>query len=81
MLILTRKLGEKIAIGNEITVIVAEINGTHVKIGVEAPREITIYREEIFSRTIRENRSAAGINLKRLQKALNAQKQLKESNQ
>ena len=70
MLILTRKLGEKISIGSEVTVVVTEINGTNVKIGVEAPREISIYREEILSGTIRENRTASGVNLKQLQEVL-----------
>ncbi len=70
MLVLTRKLGEKIAIGNEITVVVTQIHGSHVKLGVEAPKEVSIYREEILAKTIRENRSAAGANLKGLQKLL-----------
>jgi len=70
MLVLTRKLGEKIAIGNEIMVVVTEIRGTHVKLGVEAPKTISIYREEVLARTIRENRDAAGAKLQGLQKLL-----------
>ena len=70
MLVLTRNLGEKIAIGNEIMVVVTEIRGNHVKLGVEAPQEISIYREEVLTRTIEENKSAVGGNLLGLQELL-----------
>jgi len=70
MLVLTRKLGEKIAIGNEITVVVTQIQGNHVKLGVEAPKEISIYREEVLAKTIRQNRNAAAANLKGLETLL-----------
>ncbi|MFQ5596598.1 MAG: carbon storage regulator CsrA [Nitrospiria bacterium] len=70
MLVLTRKLGEKISIGNDITVVVTGIHGTYVKLGVEAPRNIAIYREEVLARTIRENRSAAGANIQELRNLL-----------
>lgn len=81
MLVLTRKLGEKIAIGNEIMVVVTEIHGTHVKIGVEAPKEISIYREEVLARTVRENRSAASVNLQGLQEVLKKGGQTKTKGQ
>lgn len=67
MLVLTRKLGEKIAIGNEITVVVTEIRGNHVKLGVAAPKAVSIYREEVLNRTIEENKAAANGDLKGLQ--------------
>jgi carbon storage regulator len=53
MLILTRKLGEAIAIGDEVKVHLLEIKGRQVKVGVEAPAHITVHREEIY-RSIRE---------------------------
>jgi carbon storage regulator len=53
MLILTRKLGEAIAIGDEVKVHLLEIKGRQVRIGVEAPPHITVHREEIY-RSIRE---------------------------
>lgn len=48
MLILTRKLGERITIGEEIVVTILEIHGRQVKIGIEAPREMAVHREEVF---------------------------------
>jgi len=50
MLILTRKLGEKINIGDDITVTLVEIKGTQVKLGIEAPKTIEIHRQEIYER-------------------------------
>ncbi|MBN2426111.1 MAG: carbon storage regulator CsrA [Calditrichaceae bacterium] len=50
MLVLTRRLGESITIGDEIRVIVVDIDGNQVKLGIEAPREIEIYREELFEK-------------------------------
>jgi len=51
MLILTRKLGEAIAIGDEVKVHLLEIKGRQVRIGVEAPPHITVHREEIYGRS------------------------------
>lgn len=59
MLVLTRKLGESIAIGNEIKITVIEIKGKQVQIGITAPSNIKIYREEIFKRIQEENKKAA----------------------
>lgn len=50
MLVLTRRLGEAITIGDNIKLIVVEIDGNQVKLGIEAPREIEIYREELFEK-------------------------------
>jgi carbon storage regulator len=55
MLILTRKLGEKINIGDDITVTLVEIKGTQVKLGIEAPKTIEIHRQEIYERIREEN--------------------------
>jgi carbon storage regulator len=55
MLILTRKLGERITIGNDIVISLLEIKGSQVKLGIEAPKGISIYRQEIYERIRREN--------------------------
>ena len=50
MLVLTRRLGEAITIGENVKVVVVDIDGNQVKLGIEAPREIEIYREELYER-------------------------------
>jgi carbon storage regulator len=59
MLVLTRKLGESIRIGDNITVKIVDLDGRHVKLGIEAPKNITVNREEIYERIQRENRAAS----------------------
>ncbi len=59
MLVLTRKTGEVIAIGDEIKVKLLEIKGGQIKLGIEAPSHITVHREEIFARIVAENKRAA----------------------
>jgi carbon storage regulator len=59
MLILTRKSGERIIIGDQIRVTVLEVRGKQVRLGIEAPRDTMVHREEIFQRIQRENRLAA----------------------
>lgn len=54
MLLLTRKLGENIRIGDDITITVVEVKGSHVKLGIDAPPEVTVHREEIYKRIQRE---------------------------
>lgn len=61
MLILTRKLGEKITIGNDIVIRVMEIKGSQIKLGIEAPKHIEVHREEIYERIKKENLLAAQI--------------------
>ena len=61
MLILTRKLGERIAIGDDITVTLLEIRGTQVKLGIEAPQSISIHRQEIYERISEENLMSSGV--------------------
>jgi len=54
MLILTRRVGETVVIGNDVTVTVLGVKGNQVRLGVNAPREIAVHREEIFERIKRE---------------------------
>ena len=54
MLILTRRVGETINIGDEVTVTVLAIRGNQVRIGVSAPKEIPVHREEIYKRVKKE---------------------------
>ena len=50
MLILTRTEGEKLRIGDDITVVILGVRGNQVRLGVDAPREIPVHREEIYQR-------------------------------
>jgi carbon storage regulator len=59
MLILARKLNERIMIGDNVQVSVVEIKGDQVKLGIDAPRSVKVYRHEVFEAIQRENRSAA----------------------
>ncbi|ADB48455.1 carbon storage regulator CsrA [Conexibacter woesei] len=59
MLIITRRPGEKIVLGDDITVTVMEVSGQTVRLGIDAPKELPIYREEIWAAVKRENQAAA----------------------
>jgi len=61
MLILSRKTDEKIKIGEDITLTIIEIRGDQVKIGVEAPKNVKVFRQEVFNAIKNENKSAAEI--------------------
>lgn len=50
MLILTRKTGERVRIGDDVVVTVFGVNGNQVRIGVDAPRDVVVHREEIYQR-------------------------------
>lgn len=60
MLILTRKLGESITIGDSIRVSVLGIRGRQVRLGIDAPAEVVVHREEIYVKIQQENRKAVG---------------------
>ena len=59
MLVLTRKLGENIRIGDAVKITVLEVRSGQVKLGIEAPPEVKVHREEIYVRIQEENRKAA----------------------
>lgn len=58
MLILTRRVGETLMIGDEVTVTVLGVKGNQVRIGVNAPRDVAVHREEIYERIKREQAGA-----------------------
>lgn len=59
MLVLTRKVGESINIGNNIKVTIINMDGGQVRLGIEAPRDVIVHREEIYIKILEENRQAA----------------------
>lgn len=59
MLILTRKLGEGIRVGDDVVVKIVEIRGGQVRLGIEAPRAVPVHREEVFQMIRRQNEMAA----------------------
>lgn len=59
MLVLTRKRDESIIIGDNIKITVVDVRGDQVKIGIDAPRSISVHREEIYNEIQKENRRAA----------------------
>ena len=66
MLVLTRKLGETIVIGEDIVIKVVDIHGKQIRLGIEAPKEISIFRGEIYDRIKAENKAASHGNSKDL---------------
>jgi carbon storage regulator len=58
MLILTRKVNETVMIGNDVTITVLGVNGSQVRIGVSAPKNVAVHREEIYDRIKREQPSS-----------------------
>ncbi len=59
MLIITRRAGQKIMLGDDVTVHVMEIVGNSVRLGVEAPKSLPVYREEIWAAVKEENQASA----------------------
>jgi carbon storage regulator len=61
MLVLTRKLGESIRISDNIIVKVVDLDSRHVKLGIDAPRAVSVNREEIYERIQNENKAASAL--------------------
>ncbi len=59
MLVLTRKIGESIQINEDVKITVIDIKGKNIRLGIEAPKDTKIYREEVFLKIKEENKSAA----------------------
>jgi carbon storage regulator len=59
MLVLTRKLGESIAIDDHIKIVVVQIKGKQVRLGIEAPKETKIHREEVYLAIQEQNKTAS----------------------
>ena len=58
MLILTRRVGEKLVIGENVTVTILGVKGSQIRIGIDAPPEVQVHREEIFQRIVKERENA-----------------------
>ena len=72
MLIITRRPGEKIMLGDDVVVEVIEVSGSSVRIGIAAPKSIPVYREEIWTAVKEENAAAASSNIDQLPSGLPA---------
>ena len=59
MLILTRRSGEAVIVGDNVRIAVLDIRGNQVRLGVEAPREVTVHREEVYRRIVEEQGGVA----------------------
>lgn len=68
MLILSRRIDQKICIGNDIVLTIIDVKGDQVKIGVEAPNSVKVYRQEVFSAIQTENTAANNISMDALNK-------------
>ena len=71
MLALSRKKGEAIMVGNNVEISILDINGDQIKIGIQAPKEIPVYRKEVYIQIEEENREAvlnSGIAMNNLKK-------------
>jgi len=62
MLILTRKAGESITIGEDIRITILDIEHKKIKLGIEAPRHVEVHRGEIYKRIVEENKKAMQMN-------------------
>lgn len=62
MLVLTRRLNQSIKIGDDVEITVIEVRGDQVRLGVTAPREVSVHRKEIYLQIQQENRAAAAQN-------------------
>jgi len=65
MLILTRRVGETLMIGDSVTITVLGVKGNQVRLGVNAPKDVSVHREEIYQRIQRENDDEDGEHLSR----------------
>jgi carbon storage regulator len=71
MLVITRKPGERICLGDDVTITVLEVVGSTVRLGIDAPAEIPVYRHEIWEAVKEENRAAANASITQLPSSKN----------
>lgn len=62
MLVLTRKVNQSIVIGDDIEVVVLEVRGEQVRLGIRAPRNVVVHRKEIYEQIQEENQAASTVN-------------------
>ncbi len=74
MLVLTRKPGEALRIGEDITVTVVDVREGQVRLGIEAPQGIRIYRQEVYERILKDNLVSSAISLEEFRKIKEAVK-------
>lgn len=79
MLVLTRKVGEKIRIGDQVTVTIMEVKGRQVRLGIDAPQDLSVHRQEIYEKIQEENQAAACWSPADLQKVVDLWKRPKEA--
>lgn len=73
MLILTRRVGETLMVGDDVTVTVLGVKGNQVRIGVNAPKDVAVHREEIYQRIVKETGKSGHKEAGRPSKAASAQ--------
>lgn len=59
MLVLTRRPGEKVIIDGKIVITIVEVRGDQIRLGIDAPRSVKVYREEVYAQVLAENAAAA----------------------
>ena len=79
MLILTRKIGESINIGTDIKITVVSIDGSQVRLGIDAPKDVIVHREEVYKRIMEENKAALGASTVDLKTIAQDWKKMKKS--
>lgn len=63
MLVLTRKKGQTLMVGDDIVLTVLEVDGDKVKLGIEAPKTVPVYRKEVYDAIVEENRLASDVSV------------------
>lgn len=59
MLVLSRRKGESVIIGDNVTVTVVDVRGDQIRLGIDAPRSVKVYREEVYRQVVAENEAAS----------------------
>jgi len=78
MLVLTRKKGQSVIINDNIEIILVDVQGDHVKIGINAPKDVTVHRKEVYEEIQNENKKAALSNVENLKNLTNVIKENKK---